>query len=389
MDTHNKTVQILKDISEKYELNNLKEILKDDDALLFKKDIFISLNNILNAKLADGDTLELLKEAKNIYDAPIFVIDPEKDIYKIENEPDFEKAGETLKRYSYCFDLSPYHIVNTLLAIVVAQVGGINLDELIDKGDEHVQASIAHSLHNNPNWDEETLKTDDPKLIMPVGAAGSGKSTFYNELSNVVNFSCDNMRYLLFKEYGPCFSAWESCLSWWVVNRLLDSYIREGYNTFYNGVNTDLEYRSPITMEDPDPLFAGMPYDVEIVYFEPPVELTDEELEELKSVNLWEKSIDDIDFNKYSYNVAKVLEMVRDNYKRTIARTEKINAGEVQQDPFDVQYAVPAPVVKLFVEQSFDKPQGDSVTVVRRKEIPDPVERSRFYKKYARKVMGE
>ncbi len=388
MDTTPKTVQILKDIAQKYDLNNLKEILEDEDSVLFKKDIFISLNNILNAKLAEGDTLELLKKAKNIYEAPIFVIDPEKEIYKVEKEPNFEKAKKTLKRYSYCFNLSPYHIINTYLAIVVAQVAEINLDELISKGDEHIKDSIAHSLHNNPNWDEENLKTDNPKLIMPVGAAGCGKSTFYSELSNVVNFSCDNVRYLLFKEYGPCFSSWESCLSWWVVNRLLDHYIKEGYHTFYNGVNTDLEYRSPITMEDSDPIFKGMPYNIEIVYFEPPVELTDEELEELRSVNLWEKSIEEIDFNQYSYNVAKVLEMVRDNYKRTLARTEKINAGEVQQDPFDVLYAVPAPVVKLFVEQSFDKPKGDSVTVVKRKEIPDPVERSRFYKKYAQKVMS-
>jgi energy-coupling factor transporter ATP-binding protein EcfA2 len=293
-----------------------------------------------------------------------------------------------LGEYDFCFKLSPYHIVNSYLAIVIAQVTDLDVEDLYDKAEKHIEGFIEYALENYPNWDEDTLTVDDPVLMMPIGAAGSGKSTFFKELSNVINFSCDNIRYLLFKEYGPSFSPWESGLSWWIVNRLVDHYLGKGYNVFYNGVNTDLEYRSPITMEDQDILFAGMPYRVKLVYFEPPVELTSKELEELKSINLWETPIEEVDTGSLSKNAGYVIDFIKINYQRTLTRTEKISSGEESQDPFDILYAVPAPIVKLFVEQSFDKPAADNMVMVKRKEIPDPQERSAFYRKYAEIAMN-
>ncbi|MEA3507081.1 MAG: hypothetical protein U9R36_06310 [Elusimicrobiota bacterium] len=388
MNAHEKTVELLKQVAKKYELDNLKEVLEDDDSLLFEKDIFISLKNIVQAAISEGDTKELLKEATNVYNGPIFAINAQNGEFLIKNEPDFKRAIEMLGEYNFSFKLSPYHIVNSYLSLVIAQVTGLDVDELYNKADQHIKEFIDYALENYPNWDKETLTTDDPVLMMPIGAAGSGKSTFYKELSNVVNFSCDNIRYLLFKDYGPCFSPWESGLSWWIVNRLVDHYLEKGYNIFYNGVNTDLEYRSPITMEHDDPLYAGMPYKVKLVYFEPPVELNDEELEELKSINLWETPIEEADTGELSEKVGYIIDFIKANYQRTFTRTEKISSGEESQDPFDILYAVPAPIVKLFVEQSFDKPDADNMVVVKRKEIPDPQERSAFYRKYAEIAMN-
>jgi len=48
---------------------------------------------------------------------------------------------------------------------------------------------------------------------------------------------------------------------------------------------------------------------------------------------------------------------------------------------------VPAAIVKLFVEQSFDVPEGDNVTVIPRIEIPDDAERTAFYREHASKVI--
>jgi len=42
--------------------------------------------------------------------------------------------------------------------------------------------------------------------------------------------------------------------------------------------------------------------------------------------------------------------------------------------------------VKLCVEQSFDKPAGDNVIIVPRKDIKDLDERAAFYRSYAEKV---
>ena len=44
---------------------------------------------------------------------------------------------------------------------------------------------------------------------------------------------------------------------------------------------------------------------------------------------------------------------------------------------------VPPAIVKMFMEQSFSKPQGPNVVVVPRKEIPNAAERAAFYRKYA------
>jgi hypothetical protein len=306
----------------------------------------------------------------------------------IKAEPDFGKAIEDLENYSFCFKLSPYHIINTYLALVVAQVTGFDPAELCRKGEEHIEASIEEFLVTNPNWDKDSLIKENPRLIIPVGAAGCGKSTLYRELSNVVNISCDNVRYLLFKDFGPCFTSWESCLSWWVVNYLTDSYIGKGYNVFYNGVNTDMEYRSPITMENPDPLYAGIPYDIKLIYFEPAVKLNEQELNELKSINLWASSIDEVNLEELSANVASIVSMIKNNYQRTLNRTRDIEEGKQQQDPYDVLYSVPAPVVKLFVEQSFNIPAGDNVIIVERKELPDDIERQAFYKQYSERIMS-
>jgi len=98
--------------------------------------------------------------------------------------------------------------------------------------------------------------------------------------------------------------------------------------------------------------------------------------------------VDQLELSEYSENVAEVLRMIRDNYKRTLERTKDISSGSAEQDPFDILYAVPAPVVKLFVEQSFDRPRGENVIVVERKDIPDPEERSAFYRKYAEKTLN-
>lgn len=389
MNEHERTIELLEKIAKRYDLSNLGEILRNESTDIFKKDIFISLKNIVRAFESEGDTLELLKGSRNVYDSPIFSVNPQAGTFLIKKEPDFEKAIDDMEKYSFCFKLSPYHIINTYLAVIEAQITGLELEKLYHRSIEYLEDSITDSLNENPNWDKNTLINDQPLLIIPIGAAGCGKSTLYRELSDVVNISCDNIRYLLFKSFGPCFGSWESCLSWWVVNHLTDNYLEKGYHVFYNGVNTDLEYRSPITMEDPDPLFAGMSYETRLVYFEPPVELSEDELKELKGINLWKTPIDEVSFSEFSPNVSKILEMINNNYKRTQARTKEIAEGKQEQDPFDVLYTVPAPVVKLFVEQSFNRPSGNNVTSILRKELPDASQRKEFYQKYAQEIMSK
>ncbi|MCD6311465.1 MAG: hypothetical protein J7M11_03300 [Elusimicrobia bacterium] len=387
MNADERTVALLKEIAEKYSIDKLAAVLGEENTILKKTDIFICLRDIVKAAENGEDVLANLKEAKNVYKSPIFAVNPAKGEFMIKHAPDFAEAVSDMEKYSFCFKLSPYHIINTFLAVIEAQITGMDLDELYSKAEKHIEDSIEDALKNNPNWNKDTLTVKEPKLIMPVGAAGCGKSTFYRELPNVVNFSCDNVRYLLFKSFGPCFSSWESGLAWWVVNRLTDTYLSRGYNVFYNGVNTDLEYRSPITMEDKDPLFAGMPYDVKLIYFEPPVKLSDEELKQLKSVNLWSQKIEEMDMTTLSPNVKSIMELIKGNYMRTLARTKDISEGKVQQNPFDILYAVPAAIVKLFVEQSFDVPKGENVTVIPRIEIPDDAERTVFYREHAAKVI--
>ncbi|MBU3956484.1 ATP-binding protein [bacterium] len=387
MNADERTVDLLKEIAEKYSLDKLAKVLDDKNTLLFKTDIFICLRDIVKAAENGENVLADLKEAKNIYKSPIFAVNPRKGEFLIKSAPDFSKAVSGMGKYSFCFKLSPYHIINTFLAVIEAQITNIDLDALYSKAEKHINDSIDYSLKNNPNWNKDTLTVKNPKLVMPVGAAGCGKSTFYRELSNVVNFSCDNMRYLLFKNFGPCFSSWESGLAWWVVNRATDTYLSMGYNVFYNGVNTDLEYRSPITMENPDPLFAGMPYEVKLVYFEPPAKLSKDELAQLKSINLWAQKIEELDMASLSPNVRSIMELIKSNYMRTLARTKDISEGKAEQNTFDILYAVPAAIVKLFVEQSFDVPQGENVVLVPRLEIPDDAERAAFYRKYAETVI--
>lgn len=384
---HRETRDLLLKVAERYKLEKLKSIVSNDDSLLFHKDIYICLHNIVDAALSSSDVLESLKSARNIYNSPIFIVNVSKGTFLIKNKPDFTQATDELEQFSNCFRLSPYLIVNTYLAIIVSQITGFDLNSLYNKGIEHIENFIRVSLSNNPEWNQKSLVSKNPKLIIPVGAAGTGKSTFYRELPNVINISCDNIRYLLFREFGPCFSSWESTLAWWVVNQLTDIYLTKGYSVFYNGVNTDIEYRSPITMENPDPLYEGIPYKTILVYFEPPVKLSADELKELKAINLWSTPIDKIDINAYSPNVGKIIEMIKSNFERTLSRTKEIAEGKRQQDPYDVLYSVPAAIIKLFVEQSFEVPKGKNVFIIPRKEIPDEVERAKFYREYALQVM--
>lgn len=383
MSTNQGTRKIFGQIAEKYNLPGLAEIIKSDEHILWKKDITICIANILKAAEAEGNTLELLKDAKNMYNGPIFAINAQEKKYLIKAEPDFAKAVEDLAKFDFCFKLSPYHVINTYLAILIAQITAQNLNALLKKGEEHMEAFIAASLKENKNWNKTTLTSAKPKLIIPIGAAGCGKSTFYHELGNVVNASCDNIRYMLFNEFGPCFAPWESTLAWLVVNRMTDLYLGRGYSVFYNGVNTDLEYRSPITMENPDPLYAGIPYRMKLVYFEPTVSLTSSEVNELRAINLWATALDKVDKKALSPNVCKILELIQTNTERTMERTRAIREGKAEQDPFDILYPVPPAIVKMFMEQSFAKPEGPNVVVVPRKEIPDAAERAAFYRKYA------
>ncbi|MDO8733781.1 MAG: hypothetical protein Q7K21_01300, partial [Elusimicrobiota bacterium] len=166
------------------------------------------------------------------------------------------------------------------------------------------------------------------------------------------------------------------------------NYLNNGYSVFYNGVNTDMEYRSPITMENSDPLYSGIPYKIKLVYFEPPVKLSPDELKELKTINLWANSVDKIDIALLSPNVAKIIELIKNNFQRTLTRTEEITNGKKQQDKFDVLYSVPAAIVKLFVEQSFDVPKDENVVIIPRKEIPNEEERSAFYRGYAKQIFS-
>ena len=88
-------------------------------------------------------------------------------------------------------------------------------------------------------------------------------------------------------------------------------------------------------------------------------------------------------------NVAKIMELIKNNFQRTLTRTEEITNGKKQQDKFDVLYSVPAAIVKLFVEQSFDVPKNEKVIIIPRKEISDEKERSAFYRRYAEKVLEQ
>lgn len=387
MTVHEETRKIFSQIAEKYKLPNLSQIIKSDDHIVWKKDVTICVTNILKAVEAEGETRELLKEAKNMYNGPIFAINAQEGKYLIKADPNPQKAVEDLGKFDFCFKLSPYHVINTYLAILVAQVTAQDLNTLLKKGEEHMEAFIAAALRDNPNWKKASLISDKPLLIIPIGAAGCGKSTFYQELGNVVNASCDNIRYMLFKDFGPCFAAWESTLAWFVVNRLTDIYLGRGYNVFYNGVNTDLEYRSPITMENPDPLYAGIPYNMKLVYFEPTVSLTADEVNQLRAINLWATSLDKVDRTGLSKNVCKIIDLIQRNTERTMERTKAIREGKAEQDPFDILYPVPPAIVKMFMEQSFSKPEGPKVVVVPRKEIPDAAARAAFYREYADKAL--
>ncbi|PKN00911.1 MAG: hypothetical protein CVU77_07770 [Elusimicrobia bacterium HGW-Elusimicrobia-1] len=381
------TNELLLKLSAKYGLPKLEAVVKDENSILFGKDVYVCLHDIVAASMETGDTLENLKNAKNIYNSPVFAVNAAKGVFRIQNKPDFQAALEQMKKYSNQFALSPYAVINTFLAVIAAGVAGFNLDELLKKGVGHIEGFIAHQIQNAAGWDAKNLSSVNPALIMPIGGAGTGKSTFYREMPNVLNLSCDNVRYLLFKEFGPCFASWESTLAWWVVNQLTDLYIGKGMSVFYNGVNTDMEYRSPITMENRDPLYAGIPYKIKLVYFEPPVRLNADELSELKKINLWAAPIDAVDFSKLSPNVAKIMELIKNNYQRTLSRTKEISEGKKTQDPYDILYSVPAAIVKLFIEQSFDEPKGGNVIFVPRREISDEKERAAFYKEQAAKVL--
>ncbi|MEW5691772.1 MAG: AAA family ATPase [Candidatus Hydrogenedentota bacterium] len=385
---HTKTPELLLKLASKYNLDNLKKIVNNDNSILFKKDIYICLKNIVEAYERGGNIFENLKQAKNIYNVNIFAIKGKND-YLIKNLPDFDKAIQEMKKYSNYFRLNAYSIVNAFTTIIEAQITGFDLEKFLKKGRKHLKDSIKDGLKTNPNWNKKTLINKRPILIMPIGAAGCGKSTLYRELSNVINISCDNIRYLLFKDFGPSFSSFENCISWWIVNQLTDEYLNKGYNVFYNGVNTDIEYRSPLTMEDPDTLYEGIPYRIKIVYFEPSVKLNAEELSELKNINLWKTPLNDIDINSLSINVAKIINLIKINYKRTLERTEEIAQGKQEQNPYDVVYAVPPGIIKLFVEQSFVKPKGPNVITIPRREIQNEKQMKEFYHRYAEQILSQ
>lgn len=382
------TVNFLKVIALKYGLENLLVELENKNSCLFSKDIFLCIENIVDAVVFKGNNTEekiaALKQAKNIYNMPIFLIDGDK--FNIKRLPDFYRILDNVRFFEKSLNMNIYNTVNTILTLFKAQITGSNLNEMFFLSVGHIERSIENGFFTNPNWNRKEEISDNPMLVMPIGTAGCGKSTFYRVLKNVVNISCDNIRYLLFKEFGPCFKSWESTISWWIVNNLTDFYIRRGYSVFYNGVNTDMEYRAPMTMEINNPLYQGLKYNIKLVYFEPAVKLNTEELAELKSINLWKDDIMKLDFSKYSTNVSKTLEIIKSNYQRTVARTLKINNGEQMQDPYDVQYLVPPAVIKIFIEQSFNKPKGRNVLSIPRKNILDEKERTEFYKKYAGKL---
>ena len=385
------TRNILKTVALRYRVPKLLDEMNKEKSTLFGKDVYICLRNIVDAVMFkdknEDEKLQALVEAKNIYNQAIFALSYDGKKYIVKNLPDFDEMINNIFFYRECFGMNIYNIVNTVLTLVKCQITGYNLKTLFLEGVGHIERFIQYSLLTNKNWDIKTLTTKNPKFIMPIGAAGCGKSTFYRELGNVVNISCDNIRYLLFKEYGPCFQSWESSLSWWVVNTLADYYLNRGYSVFYNGVNTDMQYRSPMSMEVHDSIYEGLKYDIRLVYFEPPVKLNDAELKELKAINLWAQPIEKLDLNSISPNVRKIIEMIKNNVERTVQRTKEIRDGIKDQDPFDILYSVPAPIVKLFVEQNFDVPTSSNVVIIPRKEIPDENERVKFYREYALKLL--
>ena len=371
-----------------YGLKRLQgELDKGEASLLRKTDLWICLASIIEQAFFPGGGTAPLYAAKNMYKGPIFgAADAPKPVVKAL--PDLAAAVAALKQFEYCFALNAYQQVNTLLALVVAQITGNDLAACLARGKEHIAGAINDALANNPVWNKATLTTKKPVLVIPIGAAGCGKSTFYKQLPNVINISCDNVRYLLFSTFGPCFQPWESTLAWWTVNALTDFYLRQGYHVFYNGVNTDLEYRSPVTMENPDSLYAGNGYDIRLVYFAPPAELNPTELAELKGINLWSTKLEDVDFAALSPNVRRVMEIIRTNFNRTMERTAEIRAGKRQQDQYDILYSVPAAIVKLFVEQSFNCPTRGKIVAIPRREIPDAAARDAFYRDYARQTLA-
>lgn len=384
------TVNLIKTIALKYGLAKLLKVVEDPDTILFQKDIYICFENIVNAVIFKGKTdeekLEALKEAKNIYNAPIFLADEAGTKYNIVNVPDFYRLIDSVRFFEKSLHMNVYNTINTILTLLISQIIDVNLNELFYLGIGHIERSIENAFITNPIWDRKHETTENPRLIMPIGAAGCGKSTFYKVIPNVVNISCDNIRYLLFHKFGPSFKSWESTISWWIVNNLTDFYIRRGYTVFYNGVNTDQEYRAPITGEISDPLYEGLMYNIKLVYFEPTVMLNEKELETLKSVDLWSNKFEDLNFDDYSENVKKTLEFIKMNYERTVSRTKNIKEGIQDQDPYDILYLVPPAIVKLFVEQSFVKPTGDKVITIPRKNIPDDKEREEFYKSFIPKI---
>ncbi|MBP7654209.1 hypothetical protein KA977_12360, partial [Candidatus Dependentiae bacterium] len=386
------TRNIIKIIGLKYAVPKLIEEVSKENSTLYGKDVYICLRNIVDAVAFKGKSVEekfkALSEAKNIYNQSIFSLSYDQKSFLIKNLPDFDEVIDNIKFFRSCFSMNIYNMANTILTMTICQITGYDLNTLFLEGISHIERFIQHSLFTNKNWDLKTLQSNSPKLIIPIGAAGCGKSTFYKELGNVINISCDNVRYLLFKQYGPCFQSWESSLSWWVVNTLTDYYLNRGYSVFYNGVNTDAQYRSPMTMEVHDSIYEGLKYNIKLVYFEPPVKLNHQELQELKNINLWAQPIEKMDFSKISSNVRKIMEMIKNNFERTMQRTKEIRDGIREQDPFDILYSVPAPIVKMFVEQNFDVPNTNNVTIIPRKEIPDENERIKFYRSYTEKLIN-
>lgn len=130
---HRETRDLLKKVAGRYGLKKLLDIVENDNSLLFEKDVYICLHNIVDAAISGGEVLENLCNAKNLYNSPIFAVNFQKGIYQIKKNPDFEEAISQMENFSNCFKLSPYSIINTYLAVVEAQITGFDLAELYKK----------------------------------------------------------------------------------------------------------------------------------------------------------------------------------------------------------------------------------------------------------------
>ena len=89
---HVETRNLLKKVAARYGLKKLSDVVENDNSLLYEKDVYICLHNIVDAALMPGDVIENLRLAKNLYNSPVFAVNFQKGIFLIKNKPDFEEA---------------------------------------------------------------------------------------------------------------------------------------------------------------------------------------------------------------------------------------------------------------------------------------------------------